>query len=403
MRSRHSFFFVLVSLSAFCAFAHAAPGAYRIKEVTYRSLPQVTQIVLDVSAKIPYKFFVLTDPHRLVVDFKNTVAAFPLAPVQVNDGIVDQIRFGNFDGGALRVVFDLSQPAQAKIKSGEPAGGKDDRLVIELEVSKPPAPETKPPAVAALPQPKSKKTIVIDPGHGGEDPGAIGPGKTKEKHIVLAFARCLKRWLDEKGDYQVLLTRDGDYFLPLRERVKFAENHHADLFISVHADSNRKKGMRGASVYCLSLQGASDETARYLAEKENASDQFSTVPLTENEDLNFTLLDLALTNNINSSLRFGAMLLREMSAVQAIKFDTPRQAGFRVLKTTEMPAVLIELGFLSNPTEERTLAKREFQKNVAQAIGSASGQFLEAIAKTDSGRPSLASLQAQGDSDEFAE
>lgn len=403
MRSRHFFFSVLLALSVCCTFAHAAAGAYRIKEVTCRSSPEATRVILEVTGKIPYKFFVLSDPHRLVVDFKNTVTAFPLAPIQVNDGIVDRIRFGNFDGGTLRVVIDLSQPAQAKIKTNDSSGGTEDRLVIELAGSHPAAPEKKAPPVAALPPPKDKKTIVIDPGHGGEDPGAIGPGKTMEKHIVLAFARCLKRWFDEKGEYQVLLTRDGDYFLPLRERVKFAENHQADLFISVHADSNRKKGMRGASVYCLSLQGASDETARYLAEKENASDQFSAVPLTENEDLNFTLLDLALTNNINSSLRFGAMVLREMSAVQAIKFDTPRQAGFRVLKTTEMPAVLIEIGFLSNPTEERTLAKKGFQNNVAQAIVSASDQFLEAIAKTDAEHPSMANLQAQGDSEEFPE
>lgn len=403
MRRRQFFLCALVILSAFCASTHAAAGGYRIRDISYRSLPHSTRVVFEVNGKIPYKFFALTDPERLVVDFKNTVAAFPLVPIEVKDSIVKQIRFGNFDGGILRVVFDLNRPAQARIKSGEPPGGSEGGLVIELAASPPPVQKETAPSLVAPPPPKSEKTIVIDPGHGGEDPGAIGPGKTMEKHIVLEFARCLKRWFDEKGGYLVLLTRDGDYFLPLWERVKFAENHRADLFISVHADSNRNKGMRGASVYCLSLQGASDEAARYLAETENASDRFSTVPMTKNEDLNLTLLDLALTNNINSSLRFGAMVLREMSAVQAIKFDTPRQAGFRVLKTTEMPAVLIELGFLSNPTEERTLAKKEFQKNVAQAIGTASGQFLEAIARADSGRPSVVSLHAQGDSEELLE
>jgi N-acetylmuramoyl-L-alanine amidase len=403
MRSRYFFIFVLVILSAYCAFAHAASGPFRIKAVSYQSSPEATRVVLEVSGNIPYKFFVLTDPDRLVVDFKNTVTSFPHAPIEVKDGILDNIRFGEFDADVFRMVFDLSQPAQARIKTSESSAGKADRLVIELALPHPKTPETKPVPTKAPVKPKDKKIIVIDPGHGGEDPGAIGPGKAREKDIVLAFGRCLKRWFDEKGEYHALLTREGDYFLPLRERVKFAENHQADLFISVHADSNRKKNMRGASVYCLSLQGASDEATRYLAEKENASDQFSRVPLTENEDLNATLLDLALTDNINSSLRFGAMVLREMSAVQAIKFETPRQAGFRVLKTTGMPAVLIEIGFLSNPAEERTLAKQGFQNNVAQAIVTASGQFLEAVAKTDSGHPAMANLQAQGDSDEFSE
>ncbi len=188
---------------------------------------------------------------------------------------------------------------------------------------------------------------------------------------------------EEKEGYQAFLTRNADYFLPLRERIKIAEEYGADLFISIHADSNRVKKMRGTSVYCLSLKGASDEAARCLADKENASDLIGGIPFTENDDLNFTLLDLALTNTINSSLRFGALVLREVKKVYPIKFEKPKQAGFKVLKAPEIPSILIELGFLSNPNEERILKQKKFQEKVARAIFSASDQFFDYLAKKE--------------------
>lgn len=381
--TRTFLYFVLIFLCFFCLLPQPAQGVYQISGVQNWSAPDHTRVVLDVSGKIPYKFFFLDNPFRFVIDLKDTVSSFPNDNITVNDGVVNQIRFGNFEKDVLRVVFDLVQPTEAKIFTIEKLPGKPYRLVIELS-----RPDLK--DIAAKDRVKintelksKKKIIVIDPGHGGEDPGAIGPGKTFEKEIVLAFARGLKKFFDEKEGYQAFLTRNGDYFLPLSERVKIAEDYGAKLFISIHADSNHRKRTRGSSVYCLSLKGASDEATRCLAEKENASDLIGGIILTENDDLNFTLLDLALTNNINTSLRFGALVLREIRKVHPIKFEQPKQAGFRVLKTTEIPSVLIELGFISNPSEERLLKQRDFQANVAQAIFFASDQFFALLAQKE--------------------
>ena len=201
-------------------------------------------------------------------------------------------------------------------------------------------------------------------------------GSEKNAGRVSTVKGFIAKIFDEKEGYQAFLTREGDYFIPLRDRIKIAGDYGADLFISVHVDSNHNRKLRGASVYCLSLKGASDEAARCLAKKENASDLIGGISFTQNDDLNFTLLDLALTNTINSSLRLGSLILREIKSVHPIKFDKPKQAGFRVLKTTEIPSVLVELGFVSNPDEERLLKQKKFQVNVSQAIVTASDQFL---------------------------
>jgi N-acetylmuramoyl-L-alanine amidase len=355
---------------------------YHITGIQYWSAPDHTRILLAVSGKVPYKPFSLDNPNRFVVDFENTTLSFPNQDITIKDGIVNQIRFGNFEKNILRVVFDVVQPVEPNIFFIENSPNKTQRLSINLF-----RPDLKNGAdkdrVTMLSEAKNKKLIVIDPGHGGEDPGAIGPRKTKEKDIVLNFARTLKKMFDEKTGYQALLTRNGDYFLPLKERTKIAEDYHADLFISIHADSNHIKQTQGASVYCLSLKGASDEATRCLAEKENSSDLIVGIPFSENADLNLTLLDLALTNNINSSLRYGALILREIEKVHSVKFEKPKQAAFRVLKTAEMPSVLIEIGFISNPVEEKALKQTDFQNQVGQAILAATDQFMNLMAQKD--------------------
>ncbi len=356
---------------------------YHITSIQYWSAPDHTSILLDVSGKVPYKPFSLDNPNRFIVDFDNTTLSFPNQDITIKDGIVNQIRFGNLEKNILRVVFDVVQPVEQHICFIENSPEeKPQRLSINLF-----RPDLNNGAdknrATMLSEAKNKKLIVIDPGHGGEDPGAIGPRTTKEKDIVLNFARTLKKMFDEKTGYQTLLTRNGDYFLPLKERTKIAENYHADLFISIHADSNHIKQTQGTSVYCLSLKGASDEATRCLAEKENSSDLIVGIPFSENDDLNLTLLDLALTNNINSSLRYGALILREIEKVHAIKFEKPKQAAFRVLKTAEMPSVLIEIGFISNPVEEKALKQTEFQNQMGQAILAATDQFMNLMAQKD--------------------
>ena len=355
---------------------------YQITGVQYSSAPDHTRIFLDVSGKVVYKPFSLDNPSRFVLDLKDATISFPSQDITLNDGIVNQIRFGSFEKNIFRVVFDLLQPAEPNIFFIKSDSEKTYCLVIDLF-----RPDLKNEAdknrTRVATDSTDKKIIVIDPGHGGKDPGAIGPKKTKEKDIVLHFAKELKKIFDKKEGYQIFLTRNEDYFLPLKERIKIAEDYHADLFISIHADSNHRKQTQGASVYCLSLKGASDEASRCLAEKENASDLIVGIPFSENDDLNLTLLDLALTNNINSSLRYGALILREIGKVHSVKFEKPKQAAFKVLKTAEIPSVLLELGFISNPTEEKALKQKDFQAKVGQAILSASDQFFELMAKKE--------------------
>ena len=350
------------------------PESYQITEVKHYVTSENIQILLETTGKIDYQSFFLHHPERLVLDLKNTNVGFPFQDLTINEGGVNKIRFGNYDKDIFRVVFDLIYPVESKIFWVENESEKKYQLVIEFS-SKNLKNEENRELVAAPTELRPKRVVVIDPGHGGEDPGAIGPGGTQEKDITLDFARVLKRVFDENGNYKTLLTRNSDYFLPLKERIKIAEIHQADLFISIHADSNHNRYTRGASVYCLSLQGASDEATRCLAEKENAADLIAGIPLSENNDLNLTLLDLALTENINQSLRYGTLALREIGKVQLLKFEKPKQAGFRVLKTAEVPSILIELGFISNPQEELRLKQKEFQLPVAQAIVSASTQF----------------------------
>ncbi|MCX8012176.1 MAG: N-acetylmuramoyl-L-alanine amidase, partial [Desulfobacterota bacterium] len=321
-----------------------------------------------------YQSFFLNDPQRFVLDLKNTTDSFPFQDIVVNEGVVSKIRFGKFDKNTFRIVFDLVQPIEAKIFWAESGSDKKYQLVIELS-RKNFTNEPNKNSVSSSPELSPKKVVVIDPGHGGEDPGAIGLGGSLEKHLTLEFARTLKKVFDESGNYETFLTRNGDYFLPLKERIKLAEIKHADLFISIHADSNHNRYTQGASVYCLSLRGATDEAARCLAEKENEADLIAGIPLTENDNLNLTLLDLALTQNINLSLRYGALVIREIAKVHGVKFEQPKQAGFRVLKTAEVPSILVELGFISNPQEELILKQKDFQARVAQAILSASEQF----------------------------
>jgi N-acetylmuramoyl-L-alanine amidase len=218
--------------------------------------------------------------------------------------------------------------------------------------------------------------VVIDPGHGGEDPGALGRRGTKEKDVVLGLAKVLHKRLNRIEGIRAFLTREGDYFLPLRQRAAIAQDYGADFFISIHTDSSRSTRIEGASVYCLSLSGATDEAARILAEKENASDLVGGVRLDGDWNLNSILLDLVQTQTINDSLRWGGMVLSELEIVHQLKFSTPRQAGFRVLKAPDIPSILLEVGFLSNLEEERLVRERVFQERVALAIERSICRFL---------------------------
>jgi N-acetylmuramoyl-L-alanine amidase len=218
--------------------------------------------------------------------------------------------------------------------------------------------------------------VVIDPGHGGEAPGAIGAKGTKEKDVVLAIAKILERHLNRKTGVQAFLTRTGDYYVGLETRVEIAQDYGADLFISIHADAALNRRLAGASVYCLSLKGATDEAARILAEKENASDLMGALPLVEDPDVNAILLDLMQTQTINDSLGWGNLALLELKAVHRLRFSVARQAGFRVLKAPEFPSMLVEVAYISNPREEKLLRSQAFHKRIARGLEVSIYRFL---------------------------
>ena len=391
--ARISGYFCLICFIFFLTLSGQALGSTTVTGVRYWSAPDHTRLVFDVSSQISYKYFSLPNPHRFVVDFKNASASFDPKTIAIDDAVVKQVRFGQYSHDVFRVVCDLVEPIEATLFTPEQFEGKRDRLVVDL---------FRPELRAQSEQKRQnlgekfqhKRIVVIDPGHGGEDPGAIGPGGSYEKDIVLDFARQLRDLYNEREDCEAFLTRYGDYFLSLRDRTQIAKEYGAELFISVHTDSNRDRRVRGSSVYCLSLQGASDENARCLAEEENAADLVGGIPFSQNDELNFMLLDLALTNTINSSLRFGSMVLREIEKVHTVKFDKPKQAGFVILKTPEIPSVLVELGFLSNRQEETVLKGDTFHLSVGNAIVEASDDFLTLMAQKN-GAPNYSLLREE--------
>jgi N-acetylmuramoyl-L-alanine amidase len=323
---------------------------------------------------------VLRDPLRFVVNVEGARTAFANKNVEIGDSVAHRVRVGQFNKKTLRLVIDLVKPVQSKVFTLKQYSDKPHRLVIDLNRSDLEQREKE----ARLKQ-KSREhsIIVIDPGHGGEDVGAVGQKGTYEKDVVLPLAKQLKNAINQRKGFKAFLTRKGDYFIPLEKRVAIAREYGADFFISLHTDANFSKRVRGASVYCLSIKGASDEAAKVLAERENASNFFRGVSYADDKDLGSILIDLVQTQTINDSLRFGGMALNEMSKVHTIKFKQPKQAGFAVLRATEIPSILIETGFISNLEDEKRLRSKAFQGKLARALSTVCFDFVTLLAKRD--------------------
>ena len=350
----------------------------KITDVRYWSAPDHTRIVVDSDKSISYQTLQLKDPWRLVVDIKEAKATFDSRKIAIEDSTVHHIRIGKFDRKTMRLVIDLVKPTQSKVFTLNKYLDKPYRLVIDLHRTDLVEEGKK----ARLKQKSKKyKIIVVDPGHGGEDSGAVGSRGTFEKNVVLALAKKLKRCIDQKKGFKAFLTREGDYFVPLEKRVEIAREYGADLFVSLHTDANFSKSVRGASVYCLSIKGASDEAAKLLAERENASDFIGGVSYASNRDLDSILIDLVQTQTTNDSLRFGGMVLNGMGNVHTIKFKRPKQAGFAVLRATEVPSILIETGFISNRDDENLLRNKSFQLKLAKSLSKVSLVFVDMLVK----------------------
>jgi N-acetylmuramoyl-L-alanine amidase len=376
-----------------------------------------TRVTLENDSNLKVSHFILKNPERLVVDIEgidlNTTLKDLVAKIQPNDPYIQQVRVGQNRPSVVRLVFDLKEEIKPQVFTLEPIGEYKYRFVIDVYPANPADPisaliqkgnwpkelpgDAKAPLVAEA-KPDSKAlavpdddasqasaktssanepklqltrmiTIALDPGHGGEDPGAIGSRGNREKDVVLSIAKRLKKKIEEQPNMRVMLTRDADFFVPLGMRVQKARKVQADLFISIHADAFVQPTARGSSVFALSEKGASSTAARWLANKENSADLIGGVNIkTHDKQLASVLLDLSTTAQINDSLRVGKSVLNEIGGINKLHRGAVEQAGFAVLKAPDIPSILIETAFISNPEEEAKLTDNSYQDEMADAI-----------------------------------
>lgn len=359
-----------------------------------------TRFIADLSKKVNVHVFALGNPYRVIVDAPDVNFQMPDGIGKEKRGLVTAYRYGLFAPGKSRIVIDVSGPFLiAKAFVLEPRDDQPARLVIDLvptdektfqaklKEAKPPQPASE--GAAVIPQappraPDAKPVVVLDPGHGGIDPGT-NPNGVPEKEVVLAFAKVLKTKLAATGRYEVYLTREDDTFVPLRERVEFAQKKGAGLFLSIHADyfPNQAEKTTGATVYTLSEQ-ASDDEAKELAAKENFSDALAGIELPNDSDevVANILIDLAQRETQNRSTLFARSIVGELASRSALHTRRLRSAGFRVLKAPDVPSVLLELGFLSNPDDEKRLTSEAWRDRIADGVvGSIDGYFAKRVAR----------------------
>ncbi len=381
--------------------------AAEVENVRLWAAPDHARLVFDLASPTQANIFALDNPRRLVIDLDDSRMAADLASIDLTGSAITRIRTGVRDGNGLRVVLELEREVDPRHFSLTPNDQYGHRLVVDLEypgesaVQDPidpieamireqeivanraratagGAPEegAPEPTVAlqkAQPHPRRDIIIAIDPGHGGEDPGAIGPGGTREKDVVMEISRRLQRLVDDTEGFRAVMIRDGDYYIGLRQRTQIARDQKADFFVSIHADAFTSPRPNGSSVYALSQRGATSETAQWLAASENRADLIGGVDgnlslSDKDEVLRGVLLDLTMTATLNDSLSIGGQVLDQLGRVNRLHRNRVEQAGFMVLKSPDIPSLLIETGFISNPEEERRLRDSSHQQGLARAI-----------------------------------
>jgi N-acetylmuramoyl-L-alanine amidase len=347
--------------------------------------PDYTRITLEHDQPMQFTQMLIKDPYRLVVDLEgvelNSVLGSLPNKIAESDPYIKLIRAGRNRPGVVRLVIELKGEVKPQVFTLNPVGDYGHRLVLDLYPAeeadpllallksqeksgpKPEAPKAERPEITRL------VTVVLDPGHGGEDPGAVGRGGHFEKNVTLSIARRLKAKIDAEQNMRSMLTRDGDFFIPLQQRVHKARRVQADLFVSVHADAFVKPTARGSSVFVLSENGATSTAARWLAQKENAADLIGGTNIgVKDQHLARTLFDLSQTATINDSLKLGKDVLGELGRINTLHRGRVEQAGFAVLKAPDIPSILVETAFISNPDEERRLTDDAYQDQMAEAI-----------------------------------
>ena len=361
------------------ALAVLLPGlgqAAEIRDVRVWEAPDKTRVVLDLTGQTAYKSFVLKGPDRLVLDLPEATLLKGFNPKITAGKLLGDVRHAR-RGSGVRLVLDLRQQVSYQAFLLPPVEIHGHRLVIDLRPSGGGATsatgsvKTQPDSSSTVRHLPSKKefVVVLDPGHGGEDPGAQGRRGAQEKKVVLQIAKRLKTKIDAQPGMRAELTRSGDYFLSLRQRIAKARKVGADLFVSIHADAFRSPQAHGSSVYVVSQRGATSEAARWLAAKENASDLIGGVSLDNKDDVvRSVLIDLAQNATIEDSLTLGKHLVGALKQVGPLHKSTVQQAGFVVLKSPDIPSVLVETAFISNPTEEKKLQSSKHQRALANAL-----------------------------------
>lgn len=385
---KHYILFFLLIVSSFNSFS-----ANEVKATRLWPAPDYTRITIESSSKINNDQMMLQNPERIVIDLKGISVNKALknlsTKLKANDPNILKIRVGQFTPKVARIVIDLKKSARVKIFSLPPVKPYQDRLVIDVYPSstdsignllnKIDKKKVEKKTLVKKEKRKKKQVIVaIDAGHGGEDPGAIGKGGTQEKKIVLQIAKRLSGIINADPKMKAYLVRDSDYFIPLRKRVSKARKVKADIFISIHADAFRKRNVSGSSVFALSEKGATSAFAKFIANKENEADLIGGVSIDDKDPLLAkTLLDLSQSATINDSLKLANFVLKEIKKVNNLHKKWPEQAGFAVLKAPDIPSILVEAAFLSNPQEEKQLKTAKFQKKLAKAIYRGTKKYIE--------------------------
>lgn len=372
-------FFVLLLLTASVS---ASASRVVVDSLRIWTAPDHTRMVFDVSKPPAHRIFSLQNPARLVIDIRHATVKKPLRQPPNNHPLFSHVRSGVRNRSDLRIVLDLKTPVDSKSFALRPSHDKGNRLVVDLI----PKAETKKYASAKPVKAKRKIKhrvtksvfrkprdiiIAVDAGHGGEDPGARGPRGTNEKNVVFAIARQLVKLIDQQPGMKAVMVRKGDYYIELRQRIKIARKAKADLFVSIHADAFKHGSARGASVFTLSRTGASSEAARWLANHENAVDQQlagGVNLLDKDETLASVLLDMSQAATKEASRQVGVKVLENFGNIGNLHKSAVQKANFVVLKSPDIPSILVETAFISNPAEERKLRSRAHQKKMASAI-----------------------------------
>ncbi len=331
------------------------------------------RLVFDLSGPVSYKTFTLSAPDRLIIDLSGASLSGDFSQLALSETVIRSIRSGHFGKGDTRIVLDLNRPVQLNTFLLAPQDGQGHRLVLDLLSDSKVATQSVPRETPGKTNhPKRDIIVVVDPGHGGKDPGAVGAKGEREKDVVLSISQLLARRLKREKGFDVKLVRNDDFFVPLRKRVDIARQHKADMFISVHADAAPRLTASGASVYCLSEGGATSATARFMAQRENGADLLGATSLLNLKDkdpmLAGVILDMSMNATIAASLQLGSTVLGSLAGITTLHQKRVEQAGFAVLKSPDVPSILVETGFISNARDSQRLVTARHQQAVADGL-----------------------------------